>query len=348
MPEESGTIRIAKKKVYLTVGFIIVFLIGFAFGWLVLHPTGAVVGISSSDAGQKLVDFLNSRVGGGVSLVNVETQDSLYKVTVSYQGEESPVYMTKDGKYFILGLEEITQVNQQTQTQQTQTNIPKSDKPKVELFVMAYCPYGTQSEKGILPVVKLLGDKIDFKIKFVYYAMHGEKEVYEQLKQYCIQKEQADKYLDYLECFLKDGKGDKCLTEAGVDKTKLNSCTEKADKEFDVTANLENKDAWLSGTYPKFDIFKADNEKYGIRGSPSLVINNVRLASSRADCSEGDEQAGKCIVYPISRFSEAYKKAICNAFSQKPTECQQKLSSETPGPGFGYSVSASGSKGSCE
>jgi len=73
----------------------------------------------------------------------------------------------------------------------------KKDVPEVELFVMSHCPYGTQMEKGILPVVELLGDKIDFKIRFVYYAMHGEKEVNEEARQYCIQKEQKDKFISY-------------------------------------------------------------------------------------------------------------------------------------------------------
>ena len=37
---------------------------------------------------------------------------------------------------------------------------PKKEKPEVELFVMSHCPFGTQIEKGMLPVARLLGDKI--------------------------------------------------------------------------------------------------------------------------------------------------------------------------------------------
>jgi len=62
----------------------------------------------------------------------------------------------------------------------------KTDKPEVELFVMSYCPYGTQMEKGILPAFDTLGDTVDAELKFVDYAMHGEKEVKENLRQYCI------------------------------------------------------------------------------------------------------------------------------------------------------------------
>ena len=36
--------------------------------------------------------------------------------------------------------------------------------PEVELFIMSHCPYGTQTMKGIVPVVELLGDKIDFEL----------------------------------------------------------------------------------------------------------------------------------------------------------------------------------------
>jgi hypothetical protein len=69
---------------------------------------------------------------------------------------------------------------------------------------MSYCPFGTQAEKGILPVVNLLKDKIDFKVKFVNYAMHGKKEIDENNLQYCIQKEEPNKYNSYLTCFLKE------------------------------------------------------------------------------------------------------------------------------------------------
>src|SRR3989338_8353212 len=73
-------------------------------------------------------------------------------------------------------------------------NIPKSDRPKVELFVMADCPYGLQMEKAYIPAWDLLKKKADIDVKFVSYAMHGKKEVDENTRQYCIQKEQDGKY----------------------------------------------------------------------------------------------------------------------------------------------------------
>lgn len=205
-----------------------------------------------------------------------------------------------------------------TPTKAAGTDVPKSDKPDIELFVMSHCPYGTQMEKGILPVVKELGDKIDFELKFVNYAMHPTQgEVEEQLNQYCIQKEQNDKFLDYLACFLEDGNGEKCLTKIGIDQTELSTCTGKTDKEFDVIKNLEDKSSWSSGRFPKFMIHDADNRKYGVSGSPTLVINGQTASSGRD--------------------AQSILNAICRAFTSSPEECNTDMTSfGNPTPGFGF------------
>lgn len=206
------------------------------------------------------------------------------------------------------------------------SGIIKAAKPKVELFVMSHCPYGTQIEKGILPAVKQLGDKIDFELKFVYYAMHGETEVKEQTNQYCIQKEQNSKFFDYLTCFLSSGDGKSCLSQAKIDENKLTACAASADKEFNITENLENKSSWLSGRYPQFDIYKADNQKYNVAGSPTLVINGGEVSTAR--------DAASLLA------------AICAGFENQPNECQAKLSAQTPSAGFGTGTAAA-SSGSC-
>jgi len=102
---------------------------------------------------------------------------------------------------------------------------------------MSYCPYGTQIEKGIIPVVKTLGDKIDFQLKYVNYAMHGEKEIKEQLNQYCIEKEYSkDDLLSYLECFLEDSDGEGCLVNYDVQP-----CVESTDSEFGIMRDFADK-----------------------------------------------------------------------------------------------------------
>jgi len=202
--------------------------------------------------------------------------------------------------------------------------MPKKEKPEVELFVMSHCPFGTQIEKGILPVLNLLGDKIDSKIRFCSYAMHGKKELDEQTLQYCIQKEYNDKYLDYLACFLKEGKTDDCLKEVELDG-KLDKCIAETDAEFKITEKFNDKSTWSGGRFPLFDIDKELNEKYGVRGSPNLVINGITAQSGRDSASLLD--------------------AVCTGFKVKPAECNEKLSSDNPSPGFGFEEGSSTSTG---
>jgi len=143
-------------------------------------------------------------------------------------------------------------------------------------------------------------------------------EVEEQLNQYCIQKEQPTKLLPYLKCFLDKGDGAACITETKVDKTKLAACTKKADSEFSVSKNKADKSTWLSGYYPLFNVDKALNEKYGIQGSPTLVINGEQVSSARDPNS--------------------YLNVICQAFTEgkAPASCDTQLSTTAYGAGFGY------------
>ncbi len=200
---------------------------------------------------------------------------------------------------------------------------PTSDKPVVKLFVMSYCPYGTQMEKGMLPVAQLLGDKIDFQLEFVNYAMHGPKEITENLRQYCIEKEQKDKYLDYLSCFLKQNDSSSCLAETGIDTAKLGTCTEATDQQYSITQNMQNP----KGPYPAFLIDDADNKKYGVGGSPTLVINDVTVSSSRDSAS--------------------LLATVCNAFDVQPEQCSAKLSADSPSPGFGYKTTGTTAQADC-
>ena len=200
--------------------------------------------------------------------------------------------------------------------------VPKTDKPKVELFVMAYCPFGLQMEKAYLPAWNLLKDKADIDVKFVSYAMHGKKEVDENTRQYCIEQNQPTKYQTYLKCFTgkDDYKG--CLATAGISESSLTSCIGATDKKFAISANYNDQSKWLSGRYPVFAINQDLNDKYGVQGSPTLVINGVQ-----AD---------------VGRTADAVKQAICAAFNNAPAECGQTLPSTSYQAGFGYEVSATG------
>ena len=93
-------------------------------------------------------------------------------------------------------------------------------------------------------------------------------------------------------------------------------------------ANYNDQTTWLNGRFPKFDVDAALNTKYGVGGSPTLIINGVQ------------SNAG--------RDSASYLKAICAAFNTAPTECSTTLSSTQPGAGFGYDSVGSAQAAGCE
>jgi len=285
-------------------------------------------GLTKEEAAVKTISFVNTNLLQGESVAKlgaVTEEKGLYNVKLSVSGQEFNSFITKDGElFFPQGIEMSTTVSPQvnTPTQPETPDVVKSDKPKVELFVMSHCPYGTQAEKGILPIVNLLGDKIDFDLRFVSYAMHGQTELDEQMNQVCIKNEQSDKFNDYLSCFLEDGDGESCLTEVEISKSMLTTCVASLDEEYKITENFEDQSTWLSGRYPLFDVDKTLNEQYGVRGSPTLVINGEQVSAARSPA--------------------AYLGAICAAFNVAPEECTDStgVSSETYAPGFGYEVGA--------
>ena len=387
--------NLSKKKSMLLISAILVILILVLLLVFVLdvNLTGNV--ISEERAGAKASEFFNLITGGGVEYISSENMGYIYKIILSYDGNEIPLFVTKDGKYFSYGIayldnesnseenfkktdeidvEEATikiidffskedenlslqynssldlgalykiififnnqevpisitkdgkyllqemeldlkkQKQQLEELKEQQANvtpeiqeIPKSDKPKVELFVMTHCPYGTQAEKGIISVFELLRNKIEGNIRFVHYFMHEPEET-ETPIQICIREEQPEKYLNYLSCFLEDGDSNRCLTEIGIDANKLNLC--------------------IGGKAEDYYIFDSElSQSYGVGGSPTLVINEQIISSGRS--------------------SAEYLATICSAFNITPEECGGELNSVNPSPGFGYSGSGSNSQASC-
>ena len=207
--------------------------------------------------------------------------------------------------------------------------MPKLEKPEVELFIMTYCPYGTQMQKAIIPVIETLKDKADIEIKFVDYIMHDIQEIDENLIQYCIQKGQPALYLDYSKCFLAEGKSNECLLESGVNLNAMSQCVQETDTQYQISELYNDKNTWNGGRFPQFNVHKDLNEKYGVKGSPSLVINGVQAS--------------------VSRTPAAILDAVCYGFINKPAECNTELSTQATSPGFGFDITgAATSDGGCE
>ncbi|MEM2954813.1 MAG: hypothetical protein QW625_02600 [Candidatus Nanoarchaeia archaeon] len=195
-----------------------------------------------------------------------------------------------------------------TQTTGSATKIPGA--PTLQVFIMSYCPFGLQAVKGLLPVWEKFQNKANIELRFVSYTMHGQKEDEENARMICIREEQSSKLIPYLKCFVEAGDASGCIKKTGIDENKLASC---------MTTRASQ--------YMEED--KALNEKYGVQGSPTFVLDG--------------EEAN---IYP--RDPQSIANAICNAFKgSKPNVCSESFSTQNPSPGFGSGSSSSSSGGSC-
>lgn len=264
--------------------------------------------LNLEEIGKKTVDYINKyfvQPGTSAKLKEVKFDSSLnlYIVITEYQGNEIPVYVSSNGKY-IVGFNQVFDMDKPLRIEREEAKpqeIPKSDRPKVELFIFSYCPYGVQALKPFASVAKLMKDYADFYVKF-FSHMHGEFEKQQNIIQACIIRMYPEKYWDYAikfadEVFRKCYGNKECdknesiriMNELGIDSNKILKCLESEGEKY---YNEDIKDA----------------ENYGLTGSPSFVINGVYVR--------------------VVRSEEGIKEAVCQAFNIQPSICQEKLSEE--------------------
>ena len=327
----------------LAVSCVIFLAIGMGIGYVVFTPTSApanTTAAASGDAAQAFTinrNALDTQVSAMEEIQNLNgvainltvvsagvTANDMIEVNVSDStGQQSPMYFTKDYKYLALAVPPVDLVSyaaamkaQSSAASAQNSSVTKSAKPKVELFVMSYCPYGTQAEKGMLPVMQTLSGKADFSVKFVYYTMHGYKEAVENTRQYCIETQQADKYVPYLACFLNASDADGCAAKEGINASLIGNCMNATYAQFGIS---ENSTA--------YGVNYDDNVLYNVQGSPTLVINGAEVTAGRDSAS--------------------LLKTVCSAFTTAPAECDAVLSSTTPSAGFGYSGTGDSGAAQC-
>jgi glutaredoxin len=286
---------------------------------------------------ERIERFININLmqpGSEVEVISAVLENDMYKLEVKLSnGDIITSYTDKEVTKFFPQAMDIKETEEKKATATSNSNKPapqianKKEVPEVELFVMSHCPYGTQIEKGLLPVLELLGGKIDFTLKYVDYAMHGLKEIEEQMWQYCIQETGRTELEEYLACFLEAGDRSTCLASTGLDEGSLSSCVDNVDREYSIMDLYNDESSWKSGRFPLFPVFQDDTEKYGVSGSPSLVLNGEKITSMRD--------------------SNSLLETICNGFVTKPGECEELLSDTVPSPGFGYNASGTDTNASC-
>lgn len=278
----------------------------------------------------KAIDFINKNLlQDATATVGAITEESgVYKFELTIGEQKYFSYLTKDGKIlFPQGIsltteQEAGKTSEET-SKKTCEELKKTDKPLLEAFVVSKCPFGLQMQRILNEIIKnipqlaqyikveYMGEIVNGKID----SMHGEEEAQENLRQICLREEQLDKYWPYLDCHIKAGKVDECLTSAKVDNQKLTSCM---------------SDAKRGIAYAQKD-FERQN-KFNVTGSPTLILNEESVSEMNFG----------------GRTAEAVKTVICCGFKNKPAFCETKLTTDQAATSFSetYSQGTSNS-GSC-
>ncbi len=257
-------------------------------------------GISKGAVGNVILDFANAQTGGGVTLSSVEDMGDLYEVVVNYEGNEIPLYLTKDGKNLVQGVTPLT--TNAVSEEPTATEIPKSDKPVVELFVWAYCPYGVQAQGPMAEVANLLSGSADFEA-VLYYGGHGEFEVQQNKIQECIQKLDKAKYWNYAAGFVETIYS-KCGATADID------CDKSEAIKLMNSLGIDSSAVMACVASDGEDLIAAASQKAqenDVSGSPTIIINGVKAN--------------------VARDAESIKTAVCSAYNNAPADCDEVLDS---------------------
>jgi len=350
--EKAIKTTVANKNIwrYATIALLVIVVLLIAvFMWSGNGITGRMIATSLTpeEAANKVISWMTSYFAASGTIVNITlvnastTENNVYqftvKLTTSQGSSEETYYVSQDGKLFFPQAIITTEIVPQQQTQQpaqqnlTCNDLTKVDKPELDAFVVSNCPYGLQMQRILSPVVAFFGDKANIKIRYIgsvtsdgknITSMHGDKEAVENLRQICIREEQSDKFWNYIACYIKKGDTDNCLTEAKIDKTKLNTCMSDTNKGVN---------------YAKED-FALQNQ-YSVSGSPTLVLNGMVIDSDA-------ERALATNMQINMRSADLWKSITCCGFSTEPSGCSQKLSSEPANTGFSETYSGGSATGS--
>jgi glutaredoxin len=304
--EEGVTIRIPRinpwtiTTIILAIILVVVLVRGQGITGRFITPT-----ITAQEAANKAIDYINKyllRGQGTATLVSVKEENGLYNAKLSIGGREYDTYITMDGKLLFPSAIDMTQTPEIPEEETQEFKPKKTDKPVAQLFVMSFCPYGQQAEKAMKPVVDLLGNKASIEPHFIVSvsdntvsSLHGEYEANEDMRQACIWKYYGQatfwNYVDYL--------------NNNCNRNNLDTCWKDAAKNAKVdVAKIEN--CFKTEGVALMKAEEALSKKYGVTGSPTLIINDAR--------------------YNGARTPDAYKQAICSAFNTQPSECSKTLS----------------------
>jgi len=277
--------------------------------------------MSPNKAGEFAVSYIKDNLAGPddeITLADAKKISGIYEIDFVAEGQDVKAYVTTDGKYLFFQPYDMKPAEAQ--------GLPTSAKPKVDLFVMSYCPYGNQAEELLMPIVDLFGNKIDAELHYILYSdygtgypeycydeenvycsMHAMGELNQGVRELCVQENQPEKFWDFVKAANAqatyeniDELWEGIATGVGVDVAQVKTC-------FGGIDNILASEAELTSVpYPVQDPTAHQGaETDMIAGSPTMLINGM--------------------IFDGGRSVNDFQDAICSAFDNAPAECDVEL-----------------------
>ncbi len=317
---------------------VVTLVIGFGAGYVLFsgQTTETTEGGTTAESNKFVYD--ESKINGITNLFSdyfyvysqgqpVEfTYDSYYEtdnyvnLVYVFNGQAFDVYISKDYKYLYPSVLEYNEFKAEVDAAKAQMGeapetaepeeLEQTDTPEVLLFVMSFCPYGNVAEDAMGPVVNAIGDSMYFEPVYIvsggpgaWSSLHGQVELNQDVREKIIYNLYGpEAWMEYV-----------LLVNAQCDYTNADECWTGPAEAMGI--NVSEVEALFGNSSYVDELLTKDatlGGMYGVRGSPTLIINGMTMS--------------------VARTPDAYKTAVCSADLTPDENCSAELSAESAAP----------------
>ena len=285
----------------------------------------------SSDKGQELVETYNLEMAPSYILGPKVTETKSWK----NQQQIHVAFEEIDGSYKLKDAQSqaswYIDDEKRAEEQAKKENYPQEnldamgyheEKPRLDYFVMAFCPYGNPADEAASELHNLFGEKVSIQPHYILsvngdtiQSLHGEQEGNQGIRELCALEELGKEAFFNFTLAVNEqcssSNADSCwegaAESAGVDVEAIKACMDE--RKITLATNHTQMNSKLVSE----DSRTGELRQPG--ASPTFLIN------------------GK--TYSGARDANSLKDALCEQFDTPPAECQESIESQANAPASG-------------
>ncbi|MFO7711013.1 MAG: hypothetical protein R6V53_04590 [Candidatus Woesearchaeota archaeon] len=280
---------------------------------------------ATSEEGKALIEQYDLEVAPsflfGTSLDETETWEQRQDLARAFEKLDDKYKLRDDqtGATYFLD-EEKRKAQEEMMENYPQQNLEvleyDSEKPRLDYFVMAFCPYGNPADEAAAELQEAFGDKVEIVPHYILGvsgdkidSLHGEQEGNQGIRELCVLREYGEeKFYEFTlaineQCSSQNA--DSCwqdvATETGIDTATIDSC-------MDEKLELAQEQAEINSQV----VTLRNGQLVPPSASPTFLLNGA--------------------AYNGGRDAESLKAALCQEFETAPDVCEDTLTQETAAP----------------